>query len=276
MATTAASRPTPSSRPQGQLYELRCAPQPVLGTDFRRSRLPAASPPARRRSCSTRGKGQARGAHLASSAASARRTRLLWDSGSVRERPGDDRQRRSREAASTPTARCAASCNGWRPATARPGRIVTLDREFHETGKLVHERRWRAAERGGEPVSESALVPQRPAEATETQYVDRRRQHAAPARSRSTTTARRPFEGSVAGRCAWRPRRRARDRHAPELRTPKAGCAPSASTTSAAASRASASSTSAATVVRDDEVFEDGSRKAVRPMSDAAPKRSTT
>ncbi len=36
----------------------------------------------------------------------------------------------------------------------RKGRVSTLEQEFHESGKLVHEKRWKAGERGGELVSE--------------------------------------------------------------------------------------------------------------------------
>ncbi|MEO8311835.1 MAG: hypothetical protein ABI520_11725 [Caldimonas sp.] len=32
----------------------------------------------------------------------------------------------------------------------RPRRVTTLEQEYHESGKLVHERRWRVGERGGE------------------------------------------------------------------------------------------------------------------------------
>ncbi|HSC64959.1 MAG TPA: hypothetical protein VLD35_15060 [Caldimonas sp.] len=39
-------------------------------------------------------------------------------------------------------------------AGERGGRVVTLDQEYHESGKLVRERRWRLVDRGGEPASE--------------------------------------------------------------------------------------------------------------------------
>ena len=41
-------------------------------------------------------------------------------------------------------------------AGERPRRVTTLDQEFHESGKLVRERRWQPTERGAELVSEAS------------------------------------------------------------------------------------------------------------------------
>jgi len=45
----------------------------------------------------------------------------------------------------------------WTTVAGQPPRRVTvLDQEFHESGKLVRERRWRATANGGEPVADAS------------------------------------------------------------------------------------------------------------------------
>ena len=58
------------------------------------------------------------------------------------------------ERSSPPTAPSGASSSGRRSPASAPRRVTVLDQEFHESGKLVRERRWRPTERGAELVSE--------------------------------------------------------------------------------------------------------------------------
>jgi len=60
-------------------------------------------------------------------------------------------------------------------AGERGRRVTTLDQEFHESGKLVREQRWRAGERGGEKASEQLwYLNGQPKEKTEFVAVDGR------------------------------------------------------------------------------------------------------
>ena len=139
--------------PQNQLAELRCGTQPVLGGDFDDR---AACGFAGEASTVTlySGKGAAK-ARLSFERGERRKSETLWESGAVRdvsevnaaggvERSfaADGTKRREQQWTAIPG--------------ERPRRVTVLDQEFHESGKLVRERRWRPTERGAEPVSEAS------------------------------------------------------------------------------------------------------------------------
>jgi antitoxin component YwqK of YwqJK toxin-antitoxin module len=135
----------------GKLYELRCAPRAVLGADADDARwcghVGGAS-----NVVLYNGKGVAK-ARVSYERGDRRRSELLDDGGAVREVQeasasggversfyGDGAKRREIQ---------------WVVATGeRGGRVITLDQEFHASGKLVRERRWRVVDRGGELASE--------------------------------------------------------------------------------------------------------------------------
>ena len=132
---------------QGQLADLRCGPKPVLGADFDDK---AACGFAGAVSTVTlyNGKGVAKG-RLAFDRGESRKSETLWENGAVRE---------STEQNAAGGVERAFAVDGtkrretqWTTVPGeRPRRITTLDQEFHESGKLVRERRWRPSERGGE------------------------------------------------------------------------------------------------------------------------------
>ncbi|MEP7301977.1 MAG: hypothetical protein ABI699_10650 [Caldimonas sp.] len=242
--------------PQGQLSELRCAARPVLGNDFDDK---AACGFAGGASNVTLfgGKGVAK-ARLAFERGERRRSEQLWDSGAVRE---------LQEAAAGGGVERSFAADGtkrrevqWTTlAGERPRRITTLDQEFHESGKLVRERRWLAGERGGELALEATwYLNGQPRQRSEFSVVDGRpvrreigfhdngrksaegvwRIETGRGRSESPSGAHQSFdvEGRLRGERIYDERGRIRRERELDER---------------------------GTVVRDDEVFEDGSRKAV-------------
>ena len=142
---------------QGQLSELRCAPRPVLGSDFDDAGAcghgggPSSV-------VLYGGKGQPR-ARVAYERGERRRLEQLGDNGNVRElqvsgaASGVERSFAADGVKRKETAWVVEAVAG-RPANERPRRLITLEQEFHESGKLVHEKRWRPGERGSELASE--------------------------------------------------------------------------------------------------------------------------
>jgi len=132
---------------QGQLTDLRCGAKPVLGADFDD-----------KAACGFAGgvsnvtlynsKGVAKG-RLAFDRGESRKSETLWESGTVRE---------SSEQTAAGGVERAFAADGtkrreqqWTTVPGeRPRRVTVLDQEFHESGKLVRERRWRPSERGSE------------------------------------------------------------------------------------------------------------------------------
>lgn len=139
--------------PQGQLAELRCAPRPVLGSDFDDKTACGHAGTASNVTLYG-GKGQPR-ARLSFERGERKKSETLWESGAVRE---------LQEATATGGVERSFAADGTKRREAqwltlageRPRRITTLDQEFHESGKLVRERRWRIMARGGELVSEAS------------------------------------------------------------------------------------------------------------------------
>jgi len=139
--------------PQGQLAELRCGAQPALGSDFD-DRTACGFAGGLSTVTLYSGKGAAK-ARLSFERGEGRKSETLWESGAVRdvsevnaaggvERSfaADGTKRREQQWTAIPG--------------ERPRRVTVLDQEFHESGKLVRERRWRPTERGAEPVSEAS------------------------------------------------------------------------------------------------------------------------
>jgi antitoxin component YwqK of YwqJK toxin-antitoxin module len=131
----------------GKLYDLRCGPRAVLGADADDARW-----------CGHVGgtsnvvlynsKGVAK-ARVAYERGERRKSESLGEGGAVREvqeTSGSTGVERSFYADGTKRRELQ-----WVVAPGERGRrVTTLEQEFHESGKLVHERRWRVAERGGE------------------------------------------------------------------------------------------------------------------------------
>ncbi|MEO8836788.1 MAG: hypothetical protein ABI364_08615 [Caldimonas sp.] len=136
---------------QGKLYALRCAPRPVLGADADDAHW-CGHAGAASNVVLYNGKGEEK-SRVSYERGERRRSEELGDTGAVRE---------SRETTATGGTDRTFYADGKKqreqqwvaPAGARGGRIVTLDQEYHESGKLVRERRWTVGARGGELVSE--------------------------------------------------------------------------------------------------------------------------
>ena len=240
----------------GKLYGLRCAPRAVFGTDADDARwcghVGGAS-----NVVLYNGKGVAK-ARVSYERGDRRRSELLDDGGAVREVQeasasggversfyGDGAKRREVQ---------------WVVATGdRGGRITTLDQEFHESGKLVRERRWRVVDRGGELASEQHwYLNGQPKERVEYVVADGRS-------LRHETTyhdnGRKAFEGS------WRvatPASRSRDVATGVHRTFDESGRLRGERFYDERGRVTREREvdGGGNVVRDDEVFEDGSRKA--------------
>jgi len=132
---------------EGRLADLRCAARPVLGADFDDK---AACGFAGGASNVTLygGKGVAK-ARLSFERGERKKSETLWDNGAVRdvaELSAAGGVERSFAADGTKRREVQ-----WTVVAGdRPRRVTVLDQEFHESGKLVRERRWRPAERGAE------------------------------------------------------------------------------------------------------------------------------
>jgi len=135
----------------GKLYDLRCAPRPVLGADADDARWCGHAGGASNVVLySSEGVAKAR---VSYERGERRRNEVLGDGGAVREVQessgsagvertfyGDGAKKREVQ---------------WVVSMGeRAGRVITIDQEFHESGKLVRERRWRVVDRGGELASE--------------------------------------------------------------------------------------------------------------------------
>ncbi len=138
---------------QGQLADLRCAARPLLGADFDDK---AACGHAGASSAVTlySGKGLAK-ARASYEHGERRRTEALWENGTVRELG---------EVTATGGVERSFAADGtkrrevqWAQlAGERPRRVTVLDQEFHESGKLVRERRWRPTDRGADLLVEAS------------------------------------------------------------------------------------------------------------------------
>ena len=135
---------------EGKLYELGCGPRPLLGADADDAKWCGHAGGASE-VVLYNGKGEAK-AKLVYERGERRKSDFLAG-GVVREQ---------RETSDTGGVERAFYDNGTKRrevqwvalAGERKGRVTTLEQEFHESGKLVHEKRWKAGERGGELVSE--------------------------------------------------------------------------------------------------------------------------
>lgn len=131
----------------GKLAELHCAARAVLGADADDARWCGHAGSASNVVLYS-GKGVVK-ARVSYERGERRRNELLASDGTIREQeettgsggvlrffyPSGGKRRESQ----------------WVTTTGeRAGRVQTLEQEFHESGKLVHERRWRSGERGGE------------------------------------------------------------------------------------------------------------------------------
>ena len=134
---------------QGQPSGLRCASRPVLGSDFDDGK--ACGHGSGVSNVVLYGaKGQPR-ARVAYERGERRRYEQLWDNGSVRElqesgaASGVERSFSADGVKRKETAWVVEAAPG-RAAGERPRGQVMLEQEFHESGKRVHEKRWRSGE----------------------------------------------------------------------------------------------------------------------------------
>jgi antitoxin component YwqK of YwqJK toxin-antitoxin module len=136
--------------PQGQLAELRCASKPALGGDFDdRAACGFAGAPSTVTLYSGKGVAKAR---ITFERGERKKSETLWESGAVRDLSGGGGVERSFAADGTKRRE-----QQWTTvAGERPRRVTVLDQEFHDSGKLVRERRWRPTERGADLVSEAS------------------------------------------------------------------------------------------------------------------------
>ena len=244
--------------PQGQLSDLRCAPRAVLGSDADDGKWCGHVGASFERHPLQR-QGRRQGARFVRP----RRAPQERISGRQRHRsrsPGDELERRRR--AHLLRRRHQAARGAMAPRRRRRARPAHHDariRSSHESGKLVREQRWRAGERGGERVSEQVwYLNGQPREKTEFVSIEGR-----PLRQETTfhDNGKKAFEG------AWRIV--ASQGRGSELATGVHKSWDSDGTLHAERyyderGRITRERTfdGGGAVVRDDEVFEDGSRKA--------------
>lgn len=138
-----------SFTPQGQLSELRCAARTLLVPDIDDAALCGHQSGKAVTVTLHTDNGTPR-ARLTHERGERRKSETLWDNGQVREQ---------QENAATGGSERSFSADGvkrreqlWvaQADGTRTRRITTLEQEFHESGKLVSERRWRVSDRGGE------------------------------------------------------------------------------------------------------------------------------
>ena len=136
---------------QGKLYELRCAPRALLGGDADDAHW-CGHVGGPSNVALYNGKGALK-ARVSYERGERRKGEVLGESGTVREQ---------NEATATGGVERSFYADGtkrrevqWVEARGdRNRRVTTLEQEFHESGKLVHERRFRVDDRGGELASE--------------------------------------------------------------------------------------------------------------------------
>ena len=140
----------------GKPSALRCTSKPVFGTEF--DDKVACGHDGRVSTVVLYGGKDRPAMRLALERGERRRSETLWDNGTVRE---------SRETTATGSVERTFAADGTKrhevhwlvigtSASGQARSITTLDQEFHESGKLVRERRWVAGERGADPVSDTA------------------------------------------------------------------------------------------------------------------------
>ena len=140
----------------GKPSALRCAAKPVFGAEF--DDRVACGHDGRVSTVLLYGGKDRPTMRLALERGERRRSETLWDNGAVRE---------SRETTATGSVERSFAADGTKrhevqglvigtSANGQPRSITTLDQEFHESGKLVRERRWVAGERGADPVSDTS------------------------------------------------------------------------------------------------------------------------
>lgn len=247
--------------PDGRLAELRCAARPVFGDDFDdRTACGHAGTASTVVLYADGGRPRMR---LLVERGERRRSETLWDNGAVRELrevtasglverrfAADGTKRREAVWTDLPT---------LSPA-ARPARIQTLEQEFHESGRLTSERRWRLAGRDGVLESESSwYLNGQPKERTEYAEADGPRVRR---ETRFHDNGKRAFDGSWTAEPS-RFERSGRDRptgtHATfDIRGVLRGEQVYDARGRLAREREFDAD---GTLMRDDEVFEDGSRK---------------
>jgi antitoxin component YwqK of YwqJK toxin-antitoxin module len=135
--------------PQAKLADLRCGTQPLLAPEADDATW-----------CGHRGKGPVtvelysnngavRG-RLTHERGERRKVEALWDSGKLREETVIDASGGSERRYAADGVKRRELVWVTQVTDGRSARITTLEQEFHDSGTLVHERRWLPSERGGE------------------------------------------------------------------------------------------------------------------------------
>ena len=243
-----------------KLYDLRCTTRPVFGKDFD-DKTACGHAGAVSTVMLYNGKGEATG-RLAFERGERRRSESLWDNGRVHELreistggvvervfAEDGTKLREQQWTTLPAA------DG-----ARPRNVKVLDQEFHTSGKLVHETRWRASDRGADLLNESRwYLNGQPKERTD--YTDA-----------GTTRTRREMQyhdnGKLASEGSWVMDNARNDRFGRESGTHKSYDEQGRVRSERVYDDKGRISRERefderGTLTRDDEVFEDGSRKSL-------------
>ena len=242
--------------PNGQPSDLRCAPRPLLAPDVNDANL-CGHLGGKASTVTLYADNGAVRARLTFERGERRKSDLLWDNGQVREQhevgaAGGSERNFSVDGVKRRELQWVNQADG-----TRTFRVTTLEQEFHDSGKLVRERRWRATESGGQLQTEQTwYLNGQPKEKQDYLDVDK-----LPARreTRFHDNGRVAFEGlwlvkgrydtqasgvhrlfDDAGRLRREQHHDGRGRISRERELDESG-----------------------TVTRDDEVFEDGSRKAL-------------
>jgi antitoxin component YwqK of YwqJK toxin-antitoxin module len=254
----------------GKLSDLRCATRPVFGKDFDD-----------KTACGLGGKpstvvlydhrSQATG-RITFEGGERRKVESLWDNGSVRELrettdtgllerrfAADGTKLREMQSVKLPP------LDGQGP-DARPRMVRVLDQQFHASGKLVQETRWKPTERGGALVTSESLwyLNGQPKERVKYEYVDGNEKQRTRDEVRFHDNGKTSFEGR------WRTSAERSNDYRSEL---PVGAHKNFDDQGRLRSERSYDDKGriarerefdeAGAVVRDDEVFEDGSRKAM-------------
>jgi len=242
----------------GKLYELRCAPRAVLGAGADDARWCGHAGGASN-VVLYNGKGVAK-ARVSYERGERRKSESLGEGGNVRESQETSASggvERSFYADGTKRRELA-----WVAAAGeRARRLTTLEQEFHEGGRLVHERRWRVAEGGSsaELASEQQwYLNGQPKERVDYAVVDGRLQRQ---ETSYHDNGRKSFEGTWRGTATSG---RGRDIASGVHRSWDEGGALRAERFHDERGRVTRERAfdGAGVLVHDDEVFEDGSRKA--------------
>lgn len=239
----------------GQLAELRCAGRPVLAPHFDDARACGFSGDSVVTLHTAKGTAKARVTWRRGEAV---RHETLWDDGAIREL--QERGRDGGSAKSFATDGTLRRETEWVDAGERLRRVTTLEREFHESGRKVRERRFRVGERGAEPVADEAwYLNGQPRERIAYASVDGRSERI---ETRFHDNGQKAFEGTWIGVAGGRSSREERPSGVHRNFDTTGRVRVERSHDERGRVNRERAFDESGVLVRDDELFEDGSRKA--------------